>query len=153
VYRTRSAPKLSFDPALILLLPVFVQVALTFALMGWMASLRVAAIKSGSVRLRDIALREPNWPQRATQIANCFHNQLELPVLLYVLVAFILITRTNDIIFVVLAWVFVLARLVHAYIHTSSNDVQSRFYAMAASFTVLIAMWVTFAVRILSAGA
>ncbi len=136
-----------------LLLPVLVQVALTFALMAWMWKLRIGALKSREVTFKDIALREPAWPARVTQIGNCFHNQLELPVLFYVLVAFILITRTNDIVFVVLAWVFVLARLVHAYIHTGSNDVQSRFYAMAASLTVLIAMWVTFAVRILSAGA
>jgi len=136
-----------------LLLPVLVQVALTFALMAWMWKLRIGALKSREVTFKDIALREPAWPARVTQVGNCFHNQLELPVLFYVLVAFTLITRTNDIVFVVLAWVFVLARLVHAYIHTDSNDVQSRFYAMAASFTVLIAMWMTFAVRILSAGA
>ena len=39
----------------------------------------------GEVQLRDIALREPNWPPRTTQIANAYHNQLELPVLFYVL--------------------------------------------------------------------
>ena len=136
-----------------LLLPVLVQVALTFALMAWMWKLRIGALKSRQVTFKDIALREPAWPARVTQVGNCFHNQLELPVLFYVLVAFILITRTNDIIFVVLAWVFVLARLVHACIHTSSNDAQSRFYAMVVSLMVLIAMWVIFAVRILSAGA
>ena len=123
-----------------LLLPVFVQVALTFALMGWMWKLRISALKSREVTFKDIALREPAWPARVTQVGNCFHNQLELPVLFYVLVAFILITRTNDIIFVVLAWVFVAARLVHAYIHTGSNDVQSRFYAIAASLFALVAM-------------
>jgi hypothetical protein len=134
-----------------LLLPVFVQVGLTFVLMGWMASHRVAAIRAGAVRPRDIALREPNWPPRATQIANCFHNQLELPMLFYVLVALILITNTNSTIFVILAWAFVLTRLVHAFIHTGSNRVDQRFYAMAAGMAVLVAMWVVFAVRILSA--
>jgi hypothetical protein len=134
-----------------LLLPVFVQVGLTFALMLWMASHRVTAIKAGTVRPRDIALREPNWPQRATQIANCFHNQFELPVLFYVLVALILVTSTNSTIFVLLAWAFVLTRLVHAFVHTGSNRVDRRFYAMAAGMAILIAMWVVFAVRILSA--
>jgi hypothetical protein len=111
-----------------------------------MWKLRIAALKSREVTFKDIALREPAWPARVAQIGNCFHNQLELRVLLYVLVAFILITR-------VLAWAFVLARLVHAYIHTGSNDVQSRFYAMAASLMAVIAMCAIFAVRILSAGA
>ena len=134
-----------------LLLPVFVQVALTFVLMGWMASHRVTAIRSGEVRPRDIALRQPNWPQRATQIANSFHNQLELPMLFYVLVALILTTSTNSTIFVILAWAFVISRLVHAFIHTTSNRVDRRFYAMAAGMVILVVMWVIFAVRILAA--
>ena len=51
---------------------------LTFVLLFWqgLAALRpCGAAKSP----RDIALREPNWPQHATQIANAYHNQLELP--------------------------------------------------------------------------
>ena len=46
------------------LLPLFVEVALTFALGFWMASLRVRAVRGGEVHPRDIALREPNWPPR-----------------------------------------------------------------------------------------
>jgi hypothetical protein len=134
-----------------LLLPLFVQVGLTFALMLWMATHRVRAVKSGAVRPRDIALREPNWPPRVTQIANCFHNQLELPVLFYVLVALILITNTNSTIFVLLAWLFVITRLVHAFIHTTTNRVDRRFYAMAAGMVILLVMWVIFAARILMA--
>jgi len=103
------------------------------------------------VRSKDISLREPNWPERATQIANAFHNQLELPMLFYVVVALILTTRTNSIEFVVLAWAFVVSRLVHAYIHTGSNRVDRRFYAMLAGMLILVAMWLTFAVRVLLA--
>lgn len=136
-----------------LLLPVFVQVALTFGLMAWMARERGAALRSGAVAPRDINLRQPNWPSRATQVANSFHNQLELPMLFYVLVAFILITRTNDIIFVVLAWVFVGARLFHAYVHTGANVFETRSRAMLVAALALFAMWVVFAVRILSVGA
>jgi hypothetical protein len=136
-----------------LLLPLFVQVGLTFVLMGWMWRLRIAALKSRQVSFRDIALRQPAWPARATQVGNAFHNQLELPFLFYVLVALILITRTTDILFVVLAWAFVAARLVHAFIHTGSNVVPRRFYAMVASAVILAVMWLIFALRILSSGA
>jgi hypothetical protein len=136
-----------------LLLPLFVQVGLTFALMTWMWRLRIAALKSRQVSFRDIALRQPAWPARATQVGNAFHNQLELPVLFYVLVALTLITRTNDIVFVLLAWAFVAARLVHAFIHTGSNVVPRRFYAMVASAVILAVMWLIFALRILSSGA
>jgi hypothetical protein len=136
-----------------LLLPVFVQVGLTFFLLFWMARLRTGALSSGTVKPGDIALRQPRWPERATQIANCFHNQLEQPVLFYAVVAFILITSTNSLIFVLLAWIFVLARLVHAYIHTGYNSVWHRGTAMGVAAIALVAMWVIFAVRILVTGA
>jgi hypothetical protein len=136
-----------------LLLPVFVQVGLTFFLMFWMGILRRRALSSGAVKPSDIALRQPNWPPRTLQVANCFHNQLELPMLFYVVVAFILITSTNSLVFVLLAWIFVLSRLVHAYIHTGQNDVLARSMAIGVGALALVAMWVIFAIRILVTGA
>lgn len=136
-----------------LLLPVFVQVALTFFIMFWMGALRQRALGSGAVKPSDIALRQPNWPTRAQQVAYNFQNQLELPMLFYAVVAFILITSTNSIVFVILAWVFVVSRIVHAYIHTGSNDVRLRAMALSVGVVALIAMWVIFAIRILASGA
>ena len=68
------------------LLPVFVLVGLTFVLLLWMAGARRQALVGGQTKIRDIALRQPNWPERATQIGNCFSNQFEIPVLFYVLI-------------------------------------------------------------------
>jgi hypothetical protein len=131
------------------LLPLFVLVVLTFVLAFWTAHLRVGAIRRGEVHLRDIALRQPNWGARETQIANAFHNQLELPLLFYVLTVLAWITRQADLLFVVLAWVFVVLRLLHAFIHVTSNNVGRRFAAFAASVIVLAIMWAIFIVRIL----
>ena len=47
------------------LLPLFVQLILTFVLLYWMGYLRSDCFKTGAVKARDIALREPNWPPRA----------------------------------------------------------------------------------------
>jgi hypothetical protein len=132
-----------------ILYPVFVQVALTFFLQGWMRVERVGAVKRGEVKFGDISLRQQKWPPRATQISNAFHNQLETPILFYAVVAFLMITSQVNIVFVILAWLFVAARLYHAYIHTGSNQQPYRFYGYAASSIVLFAMWVLFAVRIL----
>ena len=46
---------------------------------------RTSTLRRGETRLEDISLREPNWPQRATQFGYAFANQFELPVLFYVL--------------------------------------------------------------------
>jgi len=134
------------------LFPVFVLVGLTFVLMFWMASLRVGALQRGEVRMGDIALRQPAWPERATQVANAYHNQLELPLLFYVLVILAMFTRKADTFFVVMSWMFVAARLAHAAIHVSGNDVRQRFYAFAVSAVILLIMWIVFALRLLYAG-
>jgi len=133
------------------LLPVFVQVVLTFVLLFWMGGARVAAVSRGAVKVRDIALGQSAWPERETQIANCFHNQLQLPVLFYVLVALALLTRKADLVFVVLSWAFVLLRLLHAFIHVTSNHVPTRFRWFLAGAVVLLLMWGIFAVRIVTA--
>ncbi|OJU30604.1 MAG: hypothetical protein BGN91_14745 [Nitrobacter sp. 62-13] len=131
------------------LLPVFVLVGLAFALLLGMAVARTRSLRSGETRFEDIALREPNWSARATQIANCFSNQFEVPVLFYVLIALALPLRHADLVIVVLSWVFVLTRFVHAGIFVTSNNVPQRGMAWFAGVVVLMAMWMYFALRIL----
>jgi hypothetical protein len=131
------------------LLPVFVMIGLTFALLISMVGARRSALVTKQTKIRDIALGEPNWPGRATQIGNCYRNQFELPVLFYVLIAIALPTRHADLVIVMLSWVFVVVRLVHAGVFVSSNDFGQRSSAWLASALVLLAMWVYFALKIL----
>jgi hypothetical protein len=131
------------------LLPVFVLVGLTFALLLWMAGVRRQALVGGQTKIRDIALGQQNWPVRATQIGNCFKNQFELPVLFYILIVIALPIRHADLVIVMLSWVFVVTRFVHAGIFVTSNDLNRRSLAWFASVLVLFAMWLYFALRIL----
>lgn len=131
------------------LLPLFVQVLLTFMLLFLMGWRRGVALTTNKVRPEDIALREPNWPRPALQVAYSFSNQFELPVLFYVLTTLVWMTRHADLIFVILAWVFVAMRICQAFVHVTSNTVKLRgsFYMIGA--IVLFVMWVIFIVRIL----
>lgn len=131
------------------LLPLFVEVALTFGVMFGMMYCRTTALQRGETRVEDIALREPNWPVRANQFAYSFANQFELPVLFYVLTILEIITRQADLLFVVLAWIFVVMRMLQAFVHVTNNDVLVRgaFYGVGA--IILVVMWVIYIVRIL----
>jgi len=133
-----------------ILLPVFVQVALTFILLFWMGIVRGRAIRRQQTRIPDIALGQPNWPPDALKAANAYHNQFQLPLLFYVVVIVAWYTRKADFLFVVLEWVFVVTRLLHAGVHVSSNNVSYRFYAFAVGAIVLLVMWIIAAVRILA---
>jgi hypothetical protein len=133
-----------------ILLPLFVEVILTLVLWSWMAVLRSRNFNSGAVQPDNIALREPNWPKRTTQLANAFANQFELPVLFYVLTILEYVTHLASIVFVVLAWVFVISRLLHAYVHVTSNIVRLRGALYGVGAFVLIIMWVIYIVEVLT---
>jgi hypothetical protein len=131
------------------LLPVFVLVGLTFFLLIWMGTARRNALVSGQTKVRDVVLGQPNWPTRPTQIANCYSNQFEMPILFYLLIAIALPLRRTDLVIVLLSWVFVVTRFAHAGIFVTSNDLNQRSLAWFAGALVLFAMWVYFALKIL----
>jgi hypothetical protein len=132
-----------------ILAPLFVQVALTFALMFWMGGVRYASVNRGETKVRDIVLGQPNWPPRVTQLGNAYHNQYQMPVLFYVLVILALALRKADLLFVIMSWIFVVLRIVHAGIHVTTNRLIHRFSAFVASSIVLLVMWIIFALRVL----
>ena len=131
------------------LLPVFVLIGLTFALMLGTFAARTRALTSGQTKMRDIALGQQAWPDRVTQFGNCLRNQFELPVLFYLLIALALPLRHVDLVMVLLSWVFVVARFAHAGVVVTSNDIRRRGPVWLAGALVLMAMWIYFALRIL----
>jgi hypothetical protein len=132
------------------LLPLFFQVALTFVMLGLTGYSRVGSVRRGETRIKDIALGQPNWPEQVTKFGNSYHNQFQLPVLFYMVVVLACALRQADLLFVILSWLFVATRLGHAYIHATSNHVGQRFNVFATGFLVLVAMWVVFAMHILT---
>jgi hypothetical protein len=133
-----------------ILLPLFVEVILTFLLLFWLAPLRARDFSSGKVREDDIALRQPNWSPPALQVAYSYSNQFELPILFYVMTILAFITHHAGLLFVVLAWVFVIFRLLQAYVHVTSNRVRVRGIFFGISALALAIMWVVFIVEILT---
>ena len=110
------------------LLPVFVLVGLTFALLLATRG-RMAAAKEGSSGIGS--------------------DLFGLPMLFYVLIALALPLRHADLVIVMLSWVFVVTRFAHAGIFLTSNDVRQRSLAWFAGVLVLFAMWLYFALKML----
>ena len=132
-----------------ILLPLFVQAALTIGVGVLLAVRRRRALATGT-RYHDIALREPNWPKDALQAGYSYQNQFELPVLFYVLTILALITKQADLIFVVMAWIFVITRILQAYVHVTNNVVPLRGLYFGIGVLVLTVMWIIYIVRILT---
>jgi hypothetical protein len=124
--------------------PVFGQVLLTFVVYGLLAVARARALGTSGRTPGgpDLAMGRFAWPEDAEKRAHNQRNQFELPVLFYAVAAFALITGGADSTMVVLAWLFVLTRVVHAAIHIGPNKVRWRSPAFALGLVILAAMWV-----------
>ncbi len=132
----------------LVLAPVFALVFLIFAVMFGMARMRTCAISTKEVRVSQISLGQDAWPAKATQVSNTYVNLFEMPVLFFVLIALALPLRQTDLVIVLLSWVYVVLRYLHAGIYATSNDLRYRFGTFAASTMVLLAMWVYFALKL-----
>lgn len=135
----------------LLLLPAFVQFALTVYVLTRMGQGRVRAVRSGKVKRSEIDTKTA-YSETVQKFANNYQSQFELPALFYVVLVLALATELNDYLLIGLAWAFVGARLVHSFVHTGSNRIATRFKVFVVGLVFLVAMWAWFGLRIFVIG-
>lgn len=132
-----------------ILYPVFALVLLTFLMAFWMAKERFASVKRGEIKFEPGV--RPTFRHRAGQVSNAYHNLLEMPVLFYAVVAFAMLTKGDDGLMIILAWIYVAFRFVQALVHATYNKIVHRFSAFVISLFVLAIMWVHLFLHVASA--
>ena len=130
--------------------PVIVQALLTLSLFVPMFRSRVAAVKAGEVTTGNFRLRETE-PERSAKYVNAITNQYETPVLYYAVCIIAYVTATVGPVMLVLAWLWCLAKVAHILIFVTSNRLRHRMPAFGVSAFVLLLMWLTLAVSLLTA--
>lgn len=127
----------------VVLVPLLVDVLLTFALLLCAGGGVVGAGRGGSPRSMA-----PGG-LRADGCAAAYRAELELPVLLYVLTLVSIVTRHADLMFVMLAAAFVALRVLHAGIVVTGGAARRAGLLHVASAIVLAVAWGLFAISIL----
>ncbi|MCB1845700.1 MAG: MAPEG family protein [Halioglobus sp.] len=125
------------------LLPSFLLFALTMFVQFRLGILRFAAVKSGEVD-PELYRSYEGYPEPERLRVHSRHlvNLYEAPLLFYVITIIAFITGNAGTMPVVLAWMYVILRCLHSYVHLTSNRVMLRFRLFLASLAVLIALWV-----------
>jgi hypothetical protein len=136
-----------------ILWPTFALVALIFVVWLTLFVQRIRHIKRNPPRAEDFATGTgaTRYFEPVEMPANNLRNLFEMPVLYFALVPLLLITHHANHIQVLLAWIFVVLRAVHSFIHIGPKKVMPRFMVYLASCVALSAMWVGFAIDMLSA--
>ncbi|OCW57080.1 MAPEG family protein [Hoeflea olei] len=137
-------------PSLAIFWPILGQVLLTYAIYVLMSRRRMSAIKAGKARASDFKVPSVE-PEPSATAARALVNQFELPVLFYAACLSLYVTGGAGTVAVVVAWAFVAARAVHAYVHVTSNTVMLRRRLFIASLAVNCVQWLLLAVHIATA--
>jgi hypothetical protein len=127
-----------------ILLPLLVQVLLTFAVWVYMYAWRIPEIARKGIdpqRLKDRATAHELLPDSANA-SNNLKNLFELPILFYTAILLSLLLMIQDPLLVQLSWGFVSLRVVHSVIHCTYNNVNHRFVAYAVSSLFLLFIWI-----------
>ncbi len=126
--------------------PMLAMVLMTCIVWATMGIRRTRAVATGETHLSRFAVRgmggiEPS----AVQASDHYSNLFEMPVLFYVALLTAMQLGIQGIAMLALAWVYVVLRAAHAWVHLGRNEVRHRFYAFVGSTVTLIVMWLIIA--------
>jgi len=135
-----------------ILWPTFALVALIFTVWFILFVQSIGHMRRNPPRAEDIATGEAamRYFTPVEMPANNLRNLFEMPVLYFALVPLLLITHHANHLQVLLAWIFVVLRALHSFIHIGPKKVMPRFMIYLASCITLSAMWIGFAIDMLS---
>ncbi len=126
-----------------LLYPMFLMVLLTFVVGFITVKVRFASVKSGEVSAKYFKLMDGgNVPEIVTKTSRNFNNQFEVPVLFYVVCCLYISLGIESDLAVIFAWLFVVSRMVHSYIHLTYNDIIHRMLSFWAGLMFVLALWI-----------
>jgi hypothetical protein len=129
--------------------PMLAHVALVYAVYLLMYFRRSEAVRAGSARRSQFRENREEPPQ-SLFVRNNLANQFELPVLFHICCLALFVTAAPATVPAVLAWLFVVSRYAHAYVHVTSNRIRYRSTIFSFGFLVLGLMWAWLALHLLA---
>lgn len=123
--------------AVLLTLALLVQVGLTLVVYGVLLSGRLRALNDGRVK-PETYVTVSGEPEELAVVTRNLANQFELPVLFYALVLLLLAIGAAIPIDAMLAWVFVISRIGHAFAAIRSRDIRLRLRWFQFGFAAVV---------------
>ncbi|WP_105381574.1 MAPEG family protein [Neorhizobium alkalisoli] len=120
--------------------PMIAHAALVFFLYWLLSRRRFTAVRSGSAEAGQFRENRQEPPE-SLLVHNNLRNQFELPVLFHAVCLALYVSTADNWATVALAWIFILSRCAHSYIHITSNRLRYRRPLFIVGFVALAAMW------------
>jgi len=120
--------------------PVVAQIILTFIVYMLLPIAKKRVLKTIDVDLARRALHNDAWPDSVLKISNNVQNQFESPVLFYALCFMLWALNVVSVFALLVAWAYVVLRVIHVFVHTGSNEIPIRKKVFMASTALLIVL-------------
>ena len=123
--------------------PMVALVLWTFFMWAWLYATRIPAIKKGRIPLDPEQSKEAfnaQIPPRTRWKADNYNHLLEQPTLFYAMTLTLAMLGAGDRLNTVLAWSYVVLRIVHSLVQATTNVILHRFWIFLASSFVLLAL-------------
>lgn len=137
----------------LLVYPMFAMFSLTAAVLRILFMRRVRAVRNKQVPLAFFSTYQGVEPEATAQASRHFVNLFEAPLLFYVVCLAAMTIHHVSLALLALAWAYVLARVLHSWIHLGRNRIGNRIRTYFASWLVLAAMWVVLLIEVIRGSA
>lgn len=126
-----------------IILPMSALVLLTYGVGLWMLKLRFKAVRQHGLSPDYFKLNQGGeLPEDLHKASRHYANLYEVPVLFYAACLILLNTQQVDTLYLMLAWSFVAARYVHAFVHITYNKLKHRRRVFLIGIVLQSVIWV-----------
>jgi hypothetical protein len=134
-----------------IIFPMAALVLLTFATGLWMLKLRFKAVRQHGLSPAYFKLNQGGeLPEDLIKATRHYANLHEAPLLFYAACVTLIAAQRVDTVFLLLAWAFVAARYVHAFVHVTYNNLKHRGLAFLLGIVMLFAIWTRLLVHLVA---
>lgn len=127
-----------------MLYPMFFMVMLTFAILLFTLRIRLTSVRIGEVSLSYYSMFQgKEIPDLVIKTSRNVANLFEVPILFYTAGVLYIALEMSDSVPVTLAWLFVIARVIHSGIHLSYNNVMHRLIVFGLGNLPVLGMWIS----------
>ena len=129
--------------------PIIGMVVLTLLVTIRLLYYAINSTLTGIVQIKQFRIYEGEFPTNFQSARQHYKNMFEMPILFYILCILLIINNNYSQFDVILAWGFVLFRVLHSLARIPNRDVNLRFGLFTGSFIMLVIGWINFSLKFL----
>ena len=129
--------------------PIFPLVFLTFFSLAHYNRVFSREHKSNNIKSEWFRLYKGDLPDSAIRVREHYKNLFELPIFFFLLCIILYLLDSVGLIDVILAWIFVLFKILHSSVRLTTNNTRKRAYSFTICYFALLLSWILLVFKII----